>query len=523
MKILVTDPIVSQGITIFREAGFEVLEIPFKNTDAVLAALPGVDAWIIRSGSKVTAEHLKLAGRLKVIGRAGVGIDNVDLTAATLQGVVVMNTPNGNTISAAEHTLAMMLALVRNIPEADATLKNGGWDRKRFTGNELRGKTLGVVGLGRIGQKVIKRAQAFEMNILGYDPYVEPERIGLKRVESADLDTLLAKSDIVTLHVPKNKATENLINAQRLAQMKPGARLINCARGGLVDEAALADSLKNGHLAGAAIDVFVNEPPDDSTLRTAPHAILTPHLGASTVEAGESVAVQVCQQVKDYLVEKKLANAVNVPIADLSILKQIESGLNLVKRMGYMLHHLMPGAIRECVLTYGGEASHTQPLLLSALQGLLKERHDGELNLINVRSIAEQQGIDVVTVNDPRMADFTHAISLHLKGADGTACELVGYTDQEGIGRITRLDGFKIDSKPDGVLLLIENDDIPGVVGRVGTLLGTAQVNISGIALSRDKTRKSALSIVRCDQEVREDVLENLRSEAAIRRVIQII
>ncbi|MCF7842470.1 MAG: phosphoglycerate dehydrogenase, partial [Lentisphaeria bacterium] len=420
-------------------------------------------------------------------------------------------------------TLAMMLALVRNIPEADATMKRGGWDRKRFTGNELRGKTLGVVGLGRIGQEVIKRAQVFEMAVLGYDPYVEPERIGLKNVVAATLDDLLAKSDIVTLHVPKNKATENLINGRRLAGMKPGARLINCARGGLVDESALAAALEKGQLAGAAIDVFTSEPPKDSPLLSAPHVILTPHLGASTVEAGESVALQVCEQVRDYLTEQKLVNAVNVPIADLSILKQLEPGLNLAKRMGHILHHLMPGAIRECVLTYGGEASHTQPLLLSSLQGLLKERHDGDLNLINVRSIAEQQGIDVVTVNDSRMADFSHAISLRLKGADGVACELVGYTDQEGIGRITRLDGYKIDSKPEGVLLLIENDDIPGVVGRVGTLLGAAQVNISGIALSRDKSNQKALSIVRCDQEVGEDVLKKLRSEQAIRRVLQII
>ncbi len=522
MRVLVSDPIVKSGPDLLRAAGIEVLEIPFTDSTGLVKVLPTIAGWVIRSGSKVTAEHLAQAPNLKVVGRAGVGIDNVDLTAATLKGVVVMNTPGGNTVSAAEHTLALMLALFRNIPKADASLKAGGWDRKKFTGNELRGKILGVIGLGRIGLEVIKRARSFQMEILAYDPFVEPEKIGLRNVTAVALDQLISASDVITLHIPKNKATDNLIDTEKINKMKPGVRLINCARGGLINEAALVAGLKSGQVAGAAIDVYLSEPPTNSPLMSAPNIVLTPHLGASTVEAGESVALQVCEQVRDYLLEQKLTNAVNVPIADLSILKQIRPVLDLAERMGYIMHHLQPGAIREVRVTYGGDADHLQPLMLSSLMGLMRERNSNEINYINARSLAEQKGMLVVTVNDRSLADFQSAVALGATGKDGSEHEIVGYTDQQGIGRLIRLDGYAMDIKPEGILLLIENDDVPGVVGNIGTLLGNTGINIAAVTLSRNKQRKSALSIVRCDQELPEKVLAALQAISAIKTVRQI-
>ena len=523
IRVLVTDTIVQQGIDLLSAAGYEVLQIPFSETEKMVEALPTVQAWVIRSGSQISAELLDKATNLKVIGRAGVGVDNVDLAAATRRGVVVMNTPGGNTISAAEHTFAMMLSLARHIPEADKSIKSGKWERKHFTGNELRGKTLGVIGLGRIGQEVIRRAQSFEMTILGYDPYVDPERIGLKNVTAMALDDLVAESDFITLHLPKNKATENLIDAKRLATMKSSARIINCARGGLIDEIALAEALHAGKIAGAAIDVFVTEPPTDNPLLSAPNIVLTPHLGASTVEAGESVAVEICEQIRAYLTSQKMTNAVNAPVPDLAVFKQIQPNLDLANRMGFIAHHLIPGKIDQVILTFGGEAAHIQPLLLSALRGLLRERYDSEINFINAKYIAQAQGVELVTVSDQKIGDLPSAIALKIVGSDGHNREIVGYADQNGIGRLTRLDEFKFDIAPNGNLLFIENFDVPGVVGRVGTILGDAQVNIAGISLSRNKERKIALAIVRCDQMVSELVVEKLLSDSAIQNVVQVV
>lgn len=524
IRVLVTDAIVQQGLDLLIGAGYDVLQIPFSDTEKLMAALPSVQAWVIRSGTKISAALLEQATDLKVIGRAGVGVDNVDLAAATRRGVVVMNTPGGNTISAAEHTLAMMLALARHIPEADRSIKSGKWERKQFTGNELRGKALGVIGLGRIGQEVIRRAQSFEMNILGYDPYVDPERIGLKNVTSLALDDLIAQADIITLHLPKNKATENLIDANRIATMKPGVRLINCARGGLIDESALAEALHSGKIAGAAVDVYTSEPPtDNNPLLSAPNIVLTPHLGASTVEAGESVAVEICEQIREYLSSQKMINAVNAPVPDLGILKQIQPNLDLANRMGTIAHHLIPGKIEQVTLTFGGAAAHIQPLLLSALRGLLKERYESEINFINVKAIAQEQGIELVTVSEQKIGDLPAAVALKIVGAGGQSREIVGYTDQNGIGRLTRLDGYKFDISPIGDLLFVENLDIPGVVGRVGTILGEAQINIAGISLSRNKELKIALAIVRCDQLVSDAVLEKLLSDPAIQSVQQVV
>jgi len=519
MKILVSDPLSAAGIQVLEKAGCDVLQLTEGGRDAWSSILPEIDAWIIRSGTRVTAEDLELAKGLKAIGRAGVGIDNVDLKAATLHGVVVMNTPGGNTVSAAEHTIALLTALARNVHLGDHSLKQGRWDRKKLVGTELSGKTMGIIGLGRIGQEVARRAQGLQMKVIGFDPFLDANKVGIPDISFVSFARLLETADIVSLHLPRTADTIDLIAQSELKQMKSSAFLINCARGGIVNEADLAAALANKQIAGAAIDVYSTEPPpEDHPLLGAPNILLTPHLGASTREAGETVARQVAHQIVDYLKEGILSNAVNLPIADMKILKQIEEELALAEQLGWIQHHLNPGAIGTFQVTFTGKGDHLRPLVFSALKGLLNPRMDLEVNFINAGTIAESRGIHVKSVHDPEYSHIQNVVSIRAGSESQPELEIAGYVDRQQGMRLFRVNQYHLDVLLDGDLLLLTNRDVPGVVGEVGTALAAAGVNIAEYALSRDAGAGTALSIIKCDGSPGEGLLAKLSGIPAVER-----
>ena len=515
-KILITDSLAPAGKKILEDGGMEIIEILDHDADKMSVALPQVEGWIIRSATTISAEMIKQATSLKAIGRAGVGVDNIDIKAATAHGVVVMNTPGGNTISAAEHSIALMMSLARNIPAGDSSMKAGNWNRKALMGTELHGKTLGVLGLGRIGQEVARRALGLQMKVIGFDPYVSQDQLVVKDISIQALDEVLVNSDVITLHLPRNEDTLNLIAAKELEKMKSSAMLINCARGGLVNEADLAHALNEGVIAGAAIDVYTSEPPIDNPLIKAKNIVLTPHLGASTYEAGENVAVQIAGQIKDYLIKGTLRNTINLPIADMSILKTIEPSLKLAKRMGRLQHPLHKSALKSLRLSYNGEGEHITPLLYSAFEGVMQDRFDGIINLINAKSVAESKSIALSTLIDPELSQVRNVVAVKVESADGAVWEMLGYTDMRGGQRLIRVNEYHIDVLLDGPLIMIVNVDIPGVVGEVGTLLGKSGINIAEYSLSR-KTDDTALSMIKRDSPLDTVMISKLKSISSIK------
>lgn len=514
-KVLITDPLSAAGKDVLLDAGIEVVEILDKDTDKLNAAIPEADGWIIRSGTTIGPQDISAAKSLKAIGRAGVGVDNIDIEAATAHGVVVMNTPGGNTISAAEHSVALMMSLARNIPAGDSSMKDGKWNRKALVGTELNGKTLGLVGLGRIGQEVARRVLGLQMKVVGYDPYVSQEQLVVSDIEVMDLEDVLLKSDVISLHLPRNADTLNIISTPELVKMKSTAMIINCARGGLVNEADLAAALEAGEIAGAAVDVYTTEPAVDNPLVNAPNIVLTPHLGASTHEAGENVAVQIAAQLRDYLLEDRLSNTINLPIADMSILKSIGDSLELANKIGRLQHPLHTAGIKSIRLSYNGDPEHITPLLYAAFEGVMQDRYDGIINMINAKSIAESKGIALSTLSDPNVSQVPNVIAVKVESADGAAWELLGYTDQRGGHRLIRVNDYHLDVLLDGPLLMVLNTDVPGVVGEVGTLLGSCGVNIAEYSLSRQEG-DLALSLIKCDSAPEDNVIEKLKSISSI-------
>ena len=515
-KILITDPLSPAGIQVLEDAGLEVIEILDQDAEKMEAALPEIEGWIIRSGTKIGAEALSKASSLKAIGRAGVGVDNIDIAAATSHGVVVMNTPGGNTVSAAEHTVALMMSLARNIPAGDSSMKAGRWDRKKLVGTELNGKTLGLIGLGRIGQEVARRALGLQMKVIGYDPYVAQDQLVVKDIEVKSLEDVLVGSDVISLHLPRTEDTLNLISTPELKKMKSSATIINCARGGLVNEGDLAAALNEGIIAGAAVDVYTSEPAVDNPLVTANNIVLTPHLGASTREAGENVAVQVATQLKDYLISGQLSNTINLPISDMSILKTIGGSLELAYKLGSLQHPLHKAGIKSIRLSYNGDSEHIKPLLYSAFEGIMHDRFDGVINLINAKSVAESRGIALSTLSDSKLSQVQNVIAVKVESDGGADWELQGYLDQHGGRRLIRVNDFHVDVLLDGPLLLILNHDVPGVVGVVGTLLGNNAVNIAEYSLSRLEG-DTALSLIKCDSAPTDDIIEKLKSISSIK------
>jgi D-3-phosphoglycerate dehydrogenase len=524
-RILVADKLSEKGLAVLQSAPDVQVDDRAGITAAdLLASIGEYDALIIRSDTRVTADVVARAARLKVIGRAGVGLDNVDVAAATRAGIIVMNTPDGNTISASEHTMALMLALARHIPQAHASLASGKWERASFVGTELYGKKLGIVGLGRIGSEVARRARGFEMKIVGVDPYCLPERARTLGVELVPLESLLAESDFITVHVPRSKETVSLIGAPELSRCKKGVRVVNCARGGIIDEAALADAIRSGHVAGAALDVFLEEPPRGNPLVGLPQVVATPHLGASTEEAQENVAEVIARQVLDVLQGRTIANAVNLPALDADRRRELQPLLDLGERLASLAAQLAPGRMRRVTITMAGAATDAgDALSRSILRGLLLTAHGEKVNYVNSMVLAKEAGIEVSATSSPDAGSHAMLVAIRVEGEAGSRS--VAGTLVPGAGpRIVEIDAHRVDIAPEGNLILFFNRDVPGVLGRVATILGDARVNIAALTNGRLAAGSDAVTILSVDDEVPTGVLSAISAVPGLRdaRVVRL-
>ena len=509
MKVLITDPISELGISILEDANFEVIQLYDASDSDKIKACEDVDGWIIRSGTSIDKNSIYSAKKLRAIGRAGVGVDNIDINSATRNGIVVMNTPDVNTISAAEHTVAMMLALSRNISIGDFQLKQNKWNRHLLIGSELRNKTLGIVGLGKIGREIMVRCLSFGMKIIGYDPFVNQKMFNSEEIEIVELDDLTKNSDFITIHVPLNDDTRDLFNYNRLKAMKKTARIINVSRGGIINESDLAKSLIDKEITGAAIDVYTKEPIEkDNPLIDAPNILLTPHLGASTKEAKEGVSVSICEQLRDYLLEEKLANAINMPISDISIIKEIQSSLDLAETMGRLQDQLNPGSIKKIQVECSGSLEDTKPIALAFLKGLLSRRIPERINYINSEALAIELGIKIEHSYTNDSGSYTNLIRTRVSGSTDPT-RIAGSIFGEDKPRLVNILGFDIDVMPYGYMLFAKNKDVPGVIGKVGTILGKHNVNIGGFILSRAEEGQ-AFSVVRVDSMISKKILSEL-------------
>lgn len=515
VKILVADDVSDSGLQPLRDARFKVEKRTGLSPEELRNVISDYDGLIVRSETKVTAELMNPARNLRVIGRAGVGVDNIDVPAATTHGIVVMNAPDGNTITTAEHTIALLVALARNVPQANSSVKAAKWDRKKFIGAELLGKTLGIIGLGRIGRAVAQRAAALGMKVVAHDPFIATQA-GDSDVESVSLDDVFARADFLTIHTPLTNETRGLIDARAFAKMKAGARVINCARGGLIDEAALVAAIESGKIAGAALDVFEKEPPPpDHPLLQLDRVIVTPHLGASTAEAQEQVAFTVAEQMRDYLLTGALRGAVNMPALGATELTTLQPYLLLAESLGRFQAQLVDTAVREVRLEFAGELVDVDaaPVTRAFLAGLLRDV-SARVNVVNAFLIADERGL-TVTTSYVRGSTAASAIrtSVITASAEQTASGSV-FTTAEGYreGRLTRIDGFRIEAIPRGNMLVMHNRDVPGVIGRVGTILGDAGINISAFHLGRRERGGEAMAIIEVDAALEAATFDRLRA-----------
>jgi D-3-phosphoglycerate dehydrogenase len=500
-KVLIADKLESAGIDILTQAGIEVDNRPGLTGADLKAALQACDAAIVRSAPKVTAEYLETPGRLKAIARAGVGVDTIDVPAATRKGIVVMNTPGGNTVSAAEHTIALMTALARHLPVADAAMKAGKWDRNKFVGTQLTGKTIGVIGLGRIGREVAQRAIGLGMNVIGFDPFVTPDKVReMGYASAADVHSMLPLVDFLTVHVPMTKETANLIGAAELAMMKKSARVLNVARGGIIDETALAEALRAGTIAGAGVDVFTTEPPPaDHPLRSAPNCIVTPHLGASTIEAQENVALEAAVLIRDFLLKGVVANAVNMAAVDRAELEKLRQYVDLAYRLGRLHAQMAQGTIGKVSLTYKGDLADQKVGLLTSsfTAGLLEGRVDG-VNLVNAELLARDRGIEIETAKQARKGDFASAMQADV-ATDKKTYTATGTLFGDQYLRLVQLGDFRMEAYLDGTLVIFSHQDKPGLIGYVGTLFGKHNVNIAGMIVGRQTPGGEAIGVLNVD------------------------
>ncbi|HXV84112.1 MAG TPA: phosphoglycerate dehydrogenase [Candidatus Binatia bacterium] len=515
MKILVTDSLASQGLEVLRRApSFEVDVRIGLSPEELKRIVADYDGWVIRSGTKITAELIEAAKNLKVIGRAGVGFENIDVDAASKKGIVVMNTPGGNNVTTGEHTLSLMMALARHIPQAVASLKSGKWDRNKFIGVELCNKTLGIIGLGNVGRIVAERAAGLKMKVIGYDPFISPESIAHMGVEPATLEEIFTRSDFITVHVPLTPDTQGLINRDAFAKMKAGVRIINCARGGVVDEKDLADAIQEGKVAGAALDVYVDEPPPrDHPLLKMDQVITTPHLGASTDEAQLAVAIAVAEQMVDFLAQGVVRYAVNVPSVSPELLEVLRPYLTLGEKLG-SLHVQMAGALpSEVHVEYRGEVTryNVAPLTLAVLKGMLTPVMESGVNYVNAPLVARERGIKIVESKGEHAGDFTSSITVKAKN-EKEDLEVEGAIFGSKYPRIVRVNSFYLEAVPDGYILILHNKDVPGVVGAVGSILGKNGINIAGMELGRTEKGGSAISFTHVDDAVSKKALDELRA-----------
>ncbi|MBI3245383.1 MAG: phosphoglycerate dehydrogenase [Deltaproteobacteria bacterium] len=518
-KVLVSDSLSEQGLErLHASTNLEVDVRPGLKGEELLHAIPAYHGLIIRSGTKVTKEVLAAATNLRVVGRAGIGVDNVDVEAATKRGIVVMNTPGGNNVTTAEHAITLMLALARNIPQANASLKSGQWKREKFTGSEICNKVLGVIGLGNIGAIVAERALGLKMRVLAYDPFVSPEAAAKMRVELATLDDLYTRADFITVHTPLTKETHGLIAAPAFAKMKKGVRLVNCARGGIIDEAALCQAITDGIVTGAALDVFVEEPPPaDHPLLQLDQVICTPHLGAATDEAQINVAIAIAEQVADFLTQGVIQNAVNFPSMTSKMLAILQPYILLGEKLGGFLAQLSSAAPAEVQVEYSGDIVDydVAPATAAVLRGVLSPVLETPVNYVNAPHLARERGIRVVEARSNKPSDFLNSIMVRVSDANGVHT-VEGAVFSNKAVRLVRVDDFYLEAVLDGHILVLNNRDVPGVVGAVGTLLGQRGINIAGLELGRERIGGMAISLIHVDGQVAPEILAELRTLAPI-------
>jgi D-3-phosphoglycerate dehydrogenase len=514
IKILVSDPLSEEGLQILKcVPEFQVDVKTELKPEALKEIIKDYDALIVRSATKVTKDVIQAAANLKVVGRAGVGLDNVDLEAATQKGIIVMNTPTGNTISTAEHTMSMILALSRNIPQANASTKKGEWKRSKFMGVELYNKTLGIVGLGRIGSELAKRALSFGMKVLAYDPFLSREVAEGLGVEVVELNDLLSRSDYITVHTPLSEETKHMISGAQFALMKKGVRVVNCARGGIIDEAALITAIKEGKVLGAAIDVFEKEPvPPESELLKLDNVVVTPHLGASTEEAQVNVAIEVAEIVRDALLGKGIRNAANYPCVEAEVCKLLDPYINLGERLGMFSGNLVEGRLEQLDINYSGEITQydLSTLTMALVKGILTPSLKETVNFINATSLAKERGIKIKESKSSREEEFVNLIQVEIK-TDKEKRQICGTLSPNKKPRIVKIDNYYVEISPSGELIIIQNWDRPGIIGNLGTLLGKHNINIAAMTFGREKPGGQSITVLNVDSQVSPEVVDKIK------------
>jgi len=524
-RVLITDDLSPQGLAPLEAAhdcSFEVVK--GLSEESLAAKISGYDGLIVRSSVQVTEAVLAAADRLKVVGRAGVGVDNIDVPAASMRGIIVMNTPGANTMATAEHTMAMLLAMCRNIPQAYSQLKQGQWDRRRYIGLQLCRKTIGIIGMGRIGSQVAKRCRAFDMEVLAYDPYLSDEAARDLKIKLVALEELLAQADFITLHAALTPSTEKIINAQAIAQMKPGVRVINSARGGLIDEQALIAGLESGKIAAAALDVFGQEPlPSDSPLLKFDNVIVTPHLAASTIEAQRDVGTQIVDQLLNALRGVDFRNAINMPFADASLLKSMQPFLSLAEKVGSLQTQLAEDTIQRIEVEIKGDeiSDHIKPVTVAILKGLLEPLLHKTVNYINAPHLVQRRGISVSQTSGLPTPDYPNLISCRVEwpGGNRTVAATLFNHDEP---RLVQIDGYRVDVRPEGTILVTHSHDRPGFIGRVGTMLGEHNINIATWRTGRSAPGGLAISFISVDSDVPDHVLETVSQFDLIMKIEKI-
>lgn len=513
MKILISDSMSSKAVEILKSTpGLEVDVITGLKPEELKAKIKDYHGLVVRSATKATAEILEAAENLKVIGRAGTGVDNVDTVVATRRGIVVMNTPGGNTVTTAEHAVSMLMALARKIPQATASMRRGEWEKKKFEGTEVTGKTLGILGVGNIGSVVANRAQGLKMNVIAYDPFISAEAADKLGIALVSLDDLYRKSDFISVHVPLTNDTRDLVNAEAFKKMKKGVKIINCARGGIVCEADLADAIREKIVSGAACDVFEKEPvPADNPLLQMEEVILTPHLGASTFEAQENVAIAIAEQIADYLTTGTIRNAVNVPSIPAELLGALNPYISLGEKLGSFQGQILKGALEEISVEYSGDVVgyDVAPITIACLKGILDQVLDQYVNFVNAPFVAKERGIKVVEMKSSRTTDFASSITIKVKTKEKESV-IEGALFGKKEPRIVRIDNFFLDAVPEGYLLLLHNEDKPGVIGNVGTLLAANNINIARLHLGRQSVGGEAVSVWNIDTPPSKGLLEKI-------------
>jgi len=510
-RVLIADAISPKAVAVFEARGIEADDRAGIGAADLAAAIGEYEGLVVRSRTKVTAKLLDAAKQLKVVGRAGIGVDNIDVDAATQHGVAVMNTPYGNAITTAEHAIALLFALARQIPQADRSTQAGKWEKARFMGVEVTGKHLGIIGCGNIGSIVAERAQGLRMRVIAYDPFLSPERAHDLGIDKVELDTLFERADFVSLHAPLTDATREIINAKSIAKMKPGVRIINCARGGLVDEAALKEALVSGHVAGAALDVFSTEPARENVLFGLDNVVATPHLGASTSEAQEKVALQVAEQISDFLLNGAVVNAVNMPLISAEEAPKVQSYMRLAHQLGSFAGHMTRTGLRAVSLEYHGQvaALNTQPITAVALQGLLAPLLES-VNIVNAPAIARERNIAVSEHKHERAVDYQTLICLTVT-TEKRSRSIAGTLFGGDKPRIVEIEGVPIEAELGPHMLFITNKDVPGIIGAVGTVLADANVNIATFHLGRAKPGGKALALIEVDERLKREVINKVR------------